>query len=455
MIDEALFLQRCIRCLHCVQSCPTEIIRPTGLEAGSASLFTPRLDFSKAGCDYHCQVCQTVCPNAAIPLQALEQKQRSVIGLASIDETTCVVFAEGKQCLVCEELCPIPEKAIVFGTRPPRRGRASGGPALSLGGAGSVHRLRHLPGQLPRAACRDHGAKDILTREEAAPMAKAKLSIHDLSKMKQDGEKVSWLTAYDFPTARFAEEAGLDMLLVGDSLGMCVYGYEGTVPVTMDQCIVHCQAVRRGAPRTFVIGDMPFMSYQKSDEDAVANAGRFLKESMVDAVKLEGGRRVITRIRAILDAGMVVCGHIGLTPQSSGQLGGHKAQGRTAESAQALIEDALAIEEAGAQLLLLEAVPPEVAGFIARRLTIPVYGIGAGPECDGQLLIVSDMIGQFQAFTPKFVKKYADVAGVVTAAMKAYVQDVKQGAFPADEHCYHMLDGEKPKFDALAKRYGR
>jgi 3-methyl-2-oxobutanoate hydroxymethyltransferase len=223
----------------------------------------------------------------------------------------------------------------------------------------------------------------------------------------------------------------------------------------MDQCIVHSQAVRRGAPRTFVIGDMPFMSYQKSDEDAVANAGRFLKEAMVDAIKLEGGRRVITRIRAILDAGMVVCGHIGLTPQSSGQLGGHKAQGRTAESAQALIEDALAIENAGAQLLLLEAVPPEVAGFIAQRLAIPVYSIGAGPDCDGQLLIVSDMIGQFQAFTPKFVKKYADVAGVVTAAMKAYVQDVKKGTFPADEHCYHMLEGEKPKWEALTKRYAK
>ena len=286
-------------------------------------------------------------------------------------------------------------------------------------------------------------------------MARSKYSIHDLWRMKREGEKVSWLTAYDYPTARFAEEAGLDLLLVGDSLGMCVYGYESTVPVTMDQCIAHSQAVRRGAPHTFVIGDMPFMSYQKNDEDAVANAGRFLKEAMVDAVKLEGGRRVITRIKAILDAGMVVCGHIGLTPQSSGQLGGHKAQGRTADSAQALVEDALAIEEAGAQLLLLEAVPPEVAGFITRRLAIPVYSIGAGPDCDGQLLIVSDMIGQFQAFTPKFVKKYADVAGIVTAAMTSYVRDVKTGTFPADEHCYHMLEGEKEKWEALVRRYAK
>ncbi len=280
-----------------------------------------------------------------------------------------------------------------------------------------------------------------------------KVTILDLYAMKERGEKISWLTAYDYPTAQFAETASMDMILVGDSLGMCVYGYEGTVPVTMDQCIVHSEAVRRAAPTAFVIGDMPFMSYQTSDEDAVLNAGRFLKEAGVDAIKLEGGVRVISRIRAILDAGIVVCGHIGLTPQSSGQLGGHKAQGRTVESARLLIEDALAIEEAGAQLLLLEAVPPEVASFITGKLSIPVLSIGAGPDCDGQLLIVSDMIGQFQAFTPKFVKKYANVAEVVTNAMKEYVKDVKAGAFPADEHCYHMLKGEDEKFKDLIKEY--
>ena len=282
---------------------------------------------------------------------------------------------------------------------------------------------------------------------------KRKHSIHTLQKMKADGEKVAWLTAYDYPTAAFAEAAGLDMLLVGDSLGMCVYGYEGTVPVTMDQCIVHCEAVRRAAPNTFVMGDMPFMSYQVSDEDAARNAGRFLKEAGVDAVKLEGGVRVISRIKAILDAGIVVCGHIGLTPQSSGQLGGHKAQGRTIASARMLIEDALAVEESGAQLLLLEAVPPEVAGFIVRKLSIPVLSIGAGGECDGQLLIVSDLIGQFQAFTPKFVKKYCNVAEVVTEAMRAYVADVKAGEFPADEHCYHMLKDEAGGFGDLIKEF--
>lgn len=285
-------------------------------------------------------------------------------------------------------------------------------------------------------------------------MAKKKPMIHDLYRMKRDKEKITWITAYDYPTAQFVEAAGMDMILVGDSLGMCVYGYEGTVPVTMDQCIVHCEAVRRGAPNTFVMGDMPFMSYQKSDEDAVANAGRFLKEANVDAVKLEGGTRVISRIKAILDAGIVVCGHIGLTPQSSGQLGGHKAQGRTAASARLVIEDALAIEGAGAQLLLLEAVPPEVADFITARLSIPVFSIGAGPGCDGQLLIVSDLIGQFQAFTPKFVKKYCNVAQMVTDALTAYVKDVREGKFPEDQHCYHMIKGEEEGLAALIKEYG-
>jgi 3-methyl-2-oxobutanoate hydroxymethyltransferase len=284
-------------------------------------------------------------------------------------------------------------------------------------------------------------------------MSNKKLMIHDFYRMKKEGEKITWLTAYDYPTAQFEEAAGVEMILVGDSMGMCVYGYENTVPVTMDQCIVHCEAVRRGAPNTFVMGDMPFMSYQKSDEDAVVNAGRFLKEANMDAIKLEGGKRVISRIKAILDAGIVVCGHIGLTPQSSGQLGGHKAQGRTVESAQLVIEDALAIEEAGAQLLLLEAVPPEVAEFITKKLSIPVLSIGAGLECDGQLLIVSDMIGQFQAFTPKFVKKYANIAKVITNAMKDYVKDVKAGIFPADEHCYHMLKGEDEKLKEIIKKY--
>jgi 3-methyl-2-oxobutanoate hydroxymethyltransferase len=279
-----------------------------------------------------------------------------------------------------------------------------------------------------------------------------KKMIHDFHRMKQAGEKITWLTAYDYPTAQFAEAAGLDMLLVGDSLGMCVYGYPNTIPVTMDQCIVHCDAVRRGAPNAFVIGDMPFMSYQSSVEKAVENAGRFLKQANVDAIKLEGGRRILPMVRAILDAGIVVVGHIGLTPQSSGQLGGHKAQGRTVESAKALIDDASALADAGIQMLLLEAIPPEVGEYITKKLAIPVLSIGAGMHCDGQLLIVSDMIGQFQAFTPKFVRKYCNVAEVITEAMKQYVADVRAGRFPTDEHCYHMLEGEYEKFKEMVRQ---
>ena len=274
----------------------------------------------------------------------------------------------------------------------------------------------------------------------------AKKGVLELHQMKREGEKITWLTAYDYPTATFEQAAGVDMILVGDSLGMCVYGYPGTVPVTMDQCIVHCEAVRRAAPNVFVVGDMPFMSYQISDEEAVRNAGRFLKEAGVDAIKLEGGVSVLTRVKAILDAGIVVCGHIGLTPQSSGQLGGHKAQGRTLESAKLVVEDARALYEAGIQLLLVEAVPPEVAAFIRDELPIPVLGIGAGEQVDGQLLIVSDVLGTFQAFTPKFVKKYADLAGVATAALTEYVNDVRAGAFPEEQHCYHMLEGEHERF---------
>ncbi len=282
-------------------------------------------------------------------------------------------------------------------------------------------------------------------------MAKKKLMIHDFYQMKKENRKITWLTSYDFPTAQFGEAAGLDMILVGDSLGMCVYGYSSTVPVTMDQCIVHCEAVRRGAPNTFVIGDMPFLSYQGSDEKAVENAGRFLKEANVDAIKLEGGVRTVSRIKAIAEAGILVVGHIGLTPQSSGILGGHKAQGRTAEAAKLVVEDALAVQEAGARMILVEAVPPEVTRYIHQVLTIPVLSIGAGPHCDGQLLIVSDLIGQFQAFTAKFVKKYCNVAEVITNAIAEYCEDVRSGKFPGSEHCYRMVEGEEEKFLKLMK----
>src|SRR4030043_2241363 len=206
----------------------------------------------------------------------------------------------------------------------------------------------------------------------------------DFREMKKKGEKITYLTSYDFPMASFCEKAGIDMILVGDSAAMVVHGLPGTVPMTMDQMVLHSRAVRRGAPNTFVIGDMPFLSYQVSRESAIENAGRFFKEAGVDAIKLEGGRRVINQIEGIIEAGMSVMGHIGLTPQSSGQLGGFRAQGRTADAAMELIEDALAIEKAGAFALLLEAVPPEVGRIITDMLEIPVLGIGAGMYTDGQ-----------------------------------------------------------------------
>jgi 3-methyl-2-oxobutanoate hydroxymethyltransferase len=272
---------------------------------------------------------------------------------------------------------------------------------------------------------------------------------YEFQKMKESNQKLVWITAYDYWTAQFAEKAGVDMILVGDSLGMCVYGYESTVPVTMDQCIWHSEAVRRAAPNTFVVGDMPFLSYQVDDGDAVRNAGRFFKEASVDAIKLEGGQRVCSRIRAIADGGMLVIGHIGLTPQSSGQLGGFKAQGRTAETAMELIEDARAVQKAGAFALLIEAVPPEVCKIIRDELTIPVYSIGAGMYADGQLMIVSDVLGIFQAFTPKFVKKYANLGETIFEALSSYARDVRSVHFPEAAHCYKMVEGEYEKLEKM------
>jgi len=270
--------------------------------------------------------------------------------------------------------------------------------------------------------------------------------------MKDSGQRAVWVTSYDYWTAQFAEQAGMDMILVGDSLGMCIYGYEGTIPVTMDQCIWHSEAVRRGASNTFIIGDMPFLSYQVNCDEAVRNAGRFFKEARVDAIKLEGGRRVCPQIKSIAEGGMLVMGHIGLTPQSSGQLGGFKAQGRTAETALELIEDAKAIQTAGAYSLLVEAVPPEVCKIIRDELTIPVYSIGAGIDADGQLMIVSDILGIFQAFTPKFVKKYANLGEETLQALSAYANDVRARRFPETQHNYNMVDGELLKLkDALKK----
>ena len=282
-------------------------------------------------------------------------------------------------------------------------------------------------------------------------MAKKKLNRWDLLKKKQNGEQTVWVTAYDFITAQLAEECGIDMLLVGDSLGMCIYGYDGTIPVTMEQCIYHCEAVRRAAPNTFIIGDMPFGSYQISTPEAVANAIRFHKEAGVDAVKLEGGRTVVDVISAIANSGMLVMGHLGLTPQSSNALGGFKAQGLTADTAIDLIEDAKLVYEAGAFSILIEAVPPEVTKVIRDEIPVPIYSIGAGSHADGQLMIISDIVGHFQAFTPKFVKRYGDVAGEISKSVTSYINEVKNRQFPTEEHSYRMKPGEWEKLEKMIK----
>jgi len=275
-----------------------------------------------------------------------------------------------------------------------------------------------------------------------------KKTIRDLYQMKEKGEKAVWMTAYDCCFASYAEKAGMDMILVGDSMGMIVYGYKVTNPVTMDMSINHCQAVRRGAPNTYIIGDMPFGSYHESVTDAVHNAVRFVKEADVDAIKLEGGVAVADKIKAIAQSGIVVFGHVGLTPQSSAAMGGFRAQGRTTDSARAVIEDAIAVYESGAKVLLLEGVPEEVCAFVHKILPIPVYGIGAGSQCDGQVLVIGDALGMFEDFTPKFAKKYADIAGIATKAFSQFVEEAKCGAFPEAVHKYG-ISGELSEFEAL------
>lgn len=254
--------------------------------------------------------------------------------------------------------------------------------------------------------------------------------------MKQKGEKISMITAYDYTTARLVDEAGIDSILVGDSLGNVMLGLGDTVSVTMEDMIHHGAAVARGAKNALVVIDMPFMSYQASVYDAVVNAGRLMKEGRGNAVKLEGGVEVADRIRAIVAAQIPVCAHIGLTPQGINALGGFKVQGKTADSARKLLEDAHAVEEAGAFAVVLEAIPAELAARVSAELTIPTIGIGAGAGCDGQVLVNQDMLGTFTDFTPKFVRRFAEVGDVMKGAYAEYDRCVKDGTFPAPEHCY-------------------
>jgi 3-methyl-2-oxobutanoate hydroxymethyltransferase len=277
-------------------------------------------------------------------------------------------------------------------------------------------------------------------------MTRKKTTILALHEKKQSHQPITMITAYDYPGALAADSAEVDSILVGDSLGMVVLGYESTVPVTMEEMLHHCRAVRRGAQYAYLIGDMPFMSYQVDRAEAVRNAGRFLKDAGMDAVKLEGGREMAGVVRAITEAGITVVGHIGLTPQSAAKLGGYRVQGKTAKDAQRLLEDAAALEAAGAVMLVIEMVPDRVAERISTSLRIPVIGIGAGPGCDGQVLVMHDLLGIFDRFTPKFVKRYAEVFAEMVRAFGEYRDDVTMHRFPASEHAFPIEDGEWQKW---------
>jgi 3-methyl-2-oxobutanoate hydroxymethyltransferase len=272
----------------------------------------------------------------------------------------------------------------------------------------------------------------------ASPQSGGKISIKTLHSKKLRGEPITFLTAYDFPTAVALDRSGIDGILVGDSVGMVVLGYENTLPVTMQEMLHHCRAVARGVSHAHLVGDMPFMSYQASTATAVRNAGMFLQKGSMDAIKLEGGRDRVHTIKAIIAAGIPVMGHLGLTPQSVHQLGGWRVQGKSTEAARALIEDSLILEDAGCYALVLESIPTEVAQLISKRITIPVIGIGAGMGCDGQILVTHDLLGLFDRFTPSFVKKYADLFSEMERAFREYIADVKERRFPAAEHANSM-----------------
>ena len=275
-----------------------------------------------------------------------------------------------------------------------------------------------------------------------------KLPLTELAELKHRGQKLAMVTAYDFPSGRIADEAGVELVLVGDSAGMVVLGNESTVPVTMDELLMLTRAVVRGAKRPLVIADMPFGSFQTSDERAVENAVRFVKEAGADAVKLEGAGPSLSRVQSIVGAGVPVMGHVGLTPQSATMLGGFKAQGRTAEKAEQLYEDALALEAAGCFAIVLEAVPAPVAARVTEALEVPTIGIGAGADCDGQVLVWHDLLGLYAGKAPRFVKRYADLASEAKRALEAYVDDVREGHFPEEQHTYTIPDEELAAFEA-------
>lgn len=275
----------------------------------------------------------------------------------------------------------------------------------------------------------------------------AKVTTATLKAKKANGEKITMLTSYDYATAAMVDEAGIDLILVGDSLGMVVLGYENTLAVTMEDMLHHTRAVTRAVKNVMVVGDMPFLSYHISREESVRNAGRFIKEAGAHAVKLEGGKERVDTVKAVLDAQIPVMGHIGLTPQSVNQLGGFKVQGKDVQTAKKLIEDAKALEKAGVFSLVLECVPTPLARKITEEISIPTIGIGAGPYCDGQVLVINDMLGMFKGHIPKFVKKYANLEPIIMEALKAYKREVEMGIFPDEEHSFGLSD------DVLEKLY--
>ncbi len=265
---------------------------------------------------------------------------------------------------------------------------------------------------------------------------KGRVTTRSFRRLKKNGKKIAVLTAYDFPTARILDSAGIDCILVGDSAGTVVAGYENTLPITMDEMIFLTKAVARGVSRALVIADMPFLSFQTSEADAIRNAGRFLKEAGAQAVKLEGGSEIAPLILRMVDLGIPVMGHIGLTPQSVNKFGGYLVMGKTEKQKNYLLQSARALQDAGCFSMVLEAVVPDVAKEITESVRIPTIGIGAGPHCDGQVLVISDMIGLFEEFRPKFVRAYADLAGIIRKAVTDYIDDVRNGRFPGEEESY-------------------
>jgi 3-methyl-2-oxobutanoate hydroxymethyltransferase len=280
------------------------------------------------------------------------------------------------------------------------------------------------------------------------PDAAEKLTLTALAEKKRNGERIVMVTSYDYPTARLADEAGLDLVLVGDSAAMTVLGHDSTVPATMDEMVMLTRAAARGAQRPLLIADMPFGSFQVSDEDALRNAIRFFKEAGADAVKLEGAGTSLSRVRAIVAAGIPVMGHVGLTPQSATMLGGLRAQGRTATQALRLLDDARALEAEGCFAVVLEAVPAPVAARITAALSVPTIGVGSGPDCDGQVLVLHDLVGLYHGRSARFVKRYADVGSTIGDALERFAADVRAGAFPAEEHTYSIPDEELALFEA-------